>query len=291
MFGLNEIVGKSFFKDAKSQELLVTSRFFTLQGEGPFRGQPAYFIRLAKCNLACSFCDTYFDTGEWRSFELLLVEMSQVIEDFFKQRNLSVPAWAKDSPRKMILVITGGEPSLQANLSAFLQMTQPYFSHTQIESNGVSVLSDLPEKTVLVVSPKCLEKAGQAVKYLEPNSKMLARADCLKFVMSAPEDAQFSAYSEVPAWAHEWATQTGKPVFISPMNIYKREPRRAKFMRDQGQELSMAQRSEINEVVSFWEPDLLNLQKNQRNHEYAAEYCMKYGFTLNLQIHLFASLP
>jgi 7-carboxy-7-deazaguanine synthase len=30
---------------------------------------------------------------------------------------------------------------------------------------------------------------------------------------------------------------------------------------------------------------------NQRNHEYAAEYCMKSGFILNLQIHLFASLP
>ncbi|MDI1351528.1 MAG: hypothetical protein PSV35_01985 [bacterium] len=47
MFGTNEIVGKSYFKGAKSDELLVTSRFFTLQGEGPFRGHPAYFIRLA----------------------------------------------------------------------------------------------------------------------------------------------------------------------------------------------------------------------------------------------------
>jgi 7-carboxy-7-deazaguanine synthase len=48
MFGINEIVGKQFFKDAKEGELLVTSRFFTLQGEGPYRGHPAYFIRLAK---------------------------------------------------------------------------------------------------------------------------------------------------------------------------------------------------------------------------------------------------
>lgn len=55
MFGMNEIVGLKYFKNALPNTLTVTSRFYTLQGEGPFRGFPAYFIRLAKCNLACSF--------------------------------------------------------------------------------------------------------------------------------------------------------------------------------------------------------------------------------------------
>jgi 7-carboxy-7-deazaguanine synthase len=291
MFGINEIIGKAYFKDAKQDELLVTSRFFTLQGEGPYRGHPAYFIRLAKCNLACSFCDTYFDSGDWREFSSLLEEADTVIQDFFQQRNLPTPEWAKASPKKMVLVITGGEPSLQHNLSAFLEKAQHYFQYTQIESNGISVLSDLPESTTLVVSPKCLEKNGVVVRYLEPNPKMLARANYLKFVMSAPEDVKYASYSEIPAWAHEWAATTGKQVFVSPMNIYKKEPQRVKTIRDQGRDLTLAERSEINEVVSFWEPDLLDLKKNQRNHEYAAEYCMKHGFILNLQLHLFASLP
>lgn len=56
MFGTNQIVGKRHFRDAPKDSLFVTSMFFTLQGEGPFAGQPAYFIRLAKCNLACKFC-------------------------------------------------------------------------------------------------------------------------------------------------------------------------------------------------------------------------------------------
>lgn len=291
MFGLNAIVGKTFFKDAKEEELLVTSRFFTLQGEGPYRGQPAYFIRLAKCNLACSFCDTYFDSGDWRSFTSLLDEAAQVINDFFAKRSLSIPAWAEQEPRNIVLVITGGEPSLQNNLSAFLDKAQHYFRNTQIESNGISVLADMPASTTLVVSPKCLEKNGQVVRYLEPNKDMLERADCLKFVMSAPEDEYYSPYSEVPHWAHDWAQKTGKPVFVSPMNIYKKEPQRVKSIRDEGRDLTLEERSDINEVVSFWEPELLDLKKNQRNHEYAAEYCMKHGFTLNLQIHLFASLP
>ncbi|KTD42205.1 7-carboxy-7-deazaguanine synthase QueE [Legionella parisiensis] len=291
MFGLNKKVGKSFFKTAKPDELFITSRFFTLQGEGPFRGHPAYFIRLAKCNLACSFCDTYFDTGEWRSFNSLLEEANSVIAAFFQSRNLPTPSWAKGLEKKMILVITGGEPSLQQNLSAFLEEAKPYFQYIQIESNGISLLPDLPQNTTLVVSPKCLEKDAKAIRYLKPNAKMLERADCLKFVMSAPEEDRYVPYSEIPAWAHEWAEKTNKQVFVSPMNKYRKEPQRVNAIRDEGQELTLAERSEINEVVSFWEAGLLDMEKNQRNHEYAAEYCMKYGFILNLQIHLFASLP
>lgn len=290
MFGLNPIVGKSFFNKANQDELLVTSRFFTLQGEGPFRGQAAYFIRLAKCNLACSFCDTYFDSGEWKTFEFLLEEAEQVIETFFKDRNCPTPSWAQGLSKKIVLVITGGEPSLQQNLSPFLEAAAPYFQTIQIESNGTSILPNLPKPTVLVVSPKCLEKKGQVLRYLEPNSKILERADYLKFVMSAPEDTKYSPYSEIPTWAHEWAKEKNKPIFISPMTMYQKEPQEAKAMRDKGKSLTMEERSKINEVVSFWEPGLLDLQKNQRNHEYAAEYCMKYGFILNLQVHLFASL-
>lgn len=272
MFGVNEIVGKTFFKKANPDTLLVTNRFFTLQGEGPYRGFPAYFIRLAKCNLACSFCDTYFDSGDWQSFTALLDEADCVITDFFTKRNMITPKWAQGFSKKIVLVITGGEPSLQNNVSEFLKKAQNYFQYIQIESNGISLLPDMPKATTLVVSPKCVEKNGEVLRYLEPNKKVLQRADYLKFVISAKNNRKYLAYSEIPEWAHQWAAQTGKQIFVSPMNIYKKEPA-------------------SNKIVSFWEPDLLDLEQNQLNHEYAAEYCMKYGFILNLQIHLFASLP
>lgn len=291
MFGFNNKIGKAFFKEAKDCELLVTSRFFTLQGEGPYRGYPAYFIRLAKCNLACSFCDTYFDHGEWRSFDSLLEETEQVIDAFFKARNCSTPSWAKGYSKKIVLVISGGEPSLQNNVSAFLKVAANYFECTQIESNGTSLLTGLPESTTLVISPKCLEKNGQPIRYLKPNLKALERADYLKFVMSVPEDKRYSPYSEIPLWAHEWKEKTNKQIFVSPMNIYKKEPHRVQLLKSKNNALTLAERSDINEVVSFWEPDLLDLEKNQRNHEYAAEYCIKSGFIFNVQLHLFASLP
>jgi 7-carboxy-7-deazaguanine synthase len=318
MFGQNEIVGKKFFKDAPKDQLLVTSRFYTLQGEGPFRGHPSYFIRLAKCNLACSFCDTYFDSGTWKNFPELLEESDRVIEEFYTKRGMKVPEWAQDEyrpyaepetlPRNIVLVITGGEPSLQDNLVGFLKKAKYYFRNMQIESNGIHVLEGLPEEVTLVVSPKCLEKKidvvqfgtvnpreeYHAIRYLEPNPAMLERADCLKFVMCAPEmGEQFKPYAEVPQWAHDWAQSTKKPVFVSPMNIYLQEPKKAKELRaaKSQTEITIEERSEVDEVISFWEPGLLDMTKNQRNHEYAADYAMRHGFILNLQIHLFASLP
>ena len=83
---------------------------------------------------------------------------------------------------------------------------------------------------------------------------------------------------------------TGKEIYVSPMNIYKKEPQKAKEMRASNQEITIEHRSTVDEVISFWEEGLLDMKANQRNHEYAADFCMKYGFIFQVQIHLLASL-
>ena len=60
---------------------------------------------------------------------------------------------------------------LQKNIGPFLERMQDHFAFTQIESNGI-IVQDIPEHTTLVVSPKCIEKNGKPVKYLEPNPKI-----------------------------------------------------------------------------------------------------------------------
>lgn len=300
MFGHNQIVGQSYFKDA-GDKLFVTSCFFTLQGEGPYRGEPAVFVRLAKCNLNCSFCDTFFDDGDWMTINEIEDRIDKVISDHFDG---NIPIWARDlwggvampgeenkpqgalKKKEMVLVVTGGEPMLQKNLVPFLERMNLRFAKTQIESNGTLVQA-IPAETTLVVSPKCSEKHGVAVKYLEPKPEMLARADCLKFVMSADPD---SPYSSVPEWAHEWRARTGKPVFVSPMNVYNEEPQKSKQLRAEKNQITIEERSTVDEIISFWTPGLLNMQENQRNHEYAAKYCVTHGLTMNLQLHLYASL-
>lgn len=270
MFGANQIVGQKYFTN--ESRLLVTSVFLTLQGEGPFAGRPALFVRLAKCNLNCSFCDTYFDSGDWLSLDDLMDKADRVVTNYYG------PNPARRS--KLVLVVTGGEPMLQANLAPMLQLARLRFAHTQIESNGILLLP-IPTDTVLVVSPKCVEKHGRAIAYLTPNPKVLARADCLKFVLSADPT---SPYHEIPAWAIEWMLRTKKQVYISPMNMYARPPVKA------GADATLDQRSAIDEVVSFWEPGLLDAAQNQANHEYAARYCLRHGLTLSLQMHLYASV-
>jgi 7-carboxy-7-deazaguanine synthase len=299
MFGTNVIVGKKFFKEAPIDSLFITSMFFTLQGEGPYGGQPALFIRLTKCNLACSFCDTFFDAGDWMSFDEIEKKAYDTITAYWTDRNLQPPEWLANTiddekhelfgtllSLNCVLVITGGEPLLQTNLVEFLKRQVGKYKAVQIESNG-TVDQDVPEGVTLVCSPKCAEKGGVATRYLSPTKLILERADCLKFVMSADET---SPYNVVPDWAHDWKKRTGKEIYVSPMNVYNQLPHRAKLLRSKSEEITIDERSTVDEVISFWEPGLLNMPKNQENHEHAAKYCMDYGFRLNLQVHLYASL-
>jgi 7-carboxy-7-deazaguanine synthase len=280
MFGKNEIVGQKFFKDAEG--LMVVSRFMTLQGEGPYRGYPAFFVRLAKCNLACSFCDTYFDNGDWFTVDELMKEVNSSIVDHFGG---TLPAYMAGEKKEAVFVLTGGEPLLQKNINQLLIEVNKEFRYSQIESNGI-IFTEIPDETCLVVSPKCLEKNGVAVRYLAPKAETLARANCLKFVMSADQN---SPYSSVPDWAFEWRNQTGRPIFVSPMNMYNKAPR--KFDEEYSTDnIKIGERSDVDEVISFWEEGLLDMKANQINHEYTAKYCVDHGLTFNLQQHLYAGL-
>jgi organic radical activating enzyme len=261
--------------------------FFTLQGEGPYAGQPALFIRLAKCNLDCSFCDTFFDDGDWMTFDEIADKCKTTIHSYWMDRQLPVPKWALDKGLSsgVVLVMTGGEPLLQDNISPFLDRMSKVFGKTQVESNGIPD-TVVPECTTLVCSPKCGEKNGKPTKYFKPSATILERADCLKFVMSADPA---SPYHTIPDWAIEWG-QTKGDIYCSPMNIYNSFPQKIKLLRAEKGAITMAERSTVDEVISFWEPGLLDLKANQANHEYTARYCMDHGFKLNLQMHLYASL-
>lgn len=92
MYGQNESKGMDYHQDGS---LVVNECYLTVQGEGPDTGHPAVFVRLAYCNLRCSFCDSFFDQGDRLSLDALLDK----IEETRVNANL--------------VVITGGEPLLQ----------------------------------------------------------------------------------------------------------------------------------------------------------------------------------
>jgi 7-cyano-7-deazaguanosine (preQ0) biosynthesis protein QueE len=86
-------------------DTLVVSEVFgpTWQGEGPSLGRRCGFVRLGRCNLACTWCDTPF-TWDWERFdpaeELHRLTVTEVVSEL-------------DAMVIEMLVISGGEPLLQ----------------------------------------------------------------------------------------------------------------------------------------------------------------------------------
>ena len=130
--------------------LLVQSIFHTIQGEGPRAGQPATFIRLGGCNLACKFCDTEFE-----SFKPM--PLSQIISK----------ATGK------LIIITGGEPFRQP-IEKLCEELIALGKIVQIETNG-TLFRDLPKEVEIVCSPKTSEIRAD----------LDARVTAYKFLISA----------------------------------------------------------------------------------------------------------
>lgn len=121
--------------------LSVENAFFTLQGEGPYAGMPALFIRLSGCNLACYFCDTQFETGEGRAVEHVMADIL-----------------AKFTPeQRRFVVLTGGEPLRQNWSRLAKQLLANGTRLIQVETAGTCWQEDLEPlmKSIrLVCSPK-----------------------------------------------------------------------------------------------------------------------------------------
>lgn len=146
--------------------LEVVRIFRTIQGEGPYAGTPAIFVRLAGCNLRCSFCDTdYTSNRKWYSVQALLDAVS-----------LS----KRDAPINLV-VLTGGEPFRQ-NIWPFLEAyhRQSDRHESQIETNGVSWIDPpiggvVDPLTEIVCSPKTPKLHKDLMAY-DPAYKYILRA-------------------------------------------------------------------------------------------------------------------
>ncbi len=101
-------------------KLLVHSTFATIQGEGPFAGRRALFIRLAGCNLQCPGCDTEYTEGAYT------VEYDTLVQG-------ACDMFAPDF--EGLVVITGGEPFRQ-NISLLCNDLIANGLQVQIETNG-----------------------------------------------------------------------------------------------------------------------------------------------------------
>ena len=158
--------------------------FHSLQGEGHSIGTPTVFLRLALCNLTCSWCDTKY-TWDWANYDPAK-EISSLSSADIEKRILGY-----DCPH---LVITGGEPMMQQEALATLALSlKDRGFYIEVETNGT--IEPSPDMTRAVsqwnVSPK-LANSGVALDRREVPDAITAFANIenayFKFVMSEPAD-------------------------------------------------------------------------------------------------------
>lgn len=134
------------------QQLKVNEIFYSLQGEGPFSGQAAIFVRLATCTMGCPWCDTKYA----QKVNFLITE-KQILKEI------------KKYPSKLV-ILTGGEPCEQ-NIISLAKLLKAKKYQVHLETNG-SVDIDRKYFDFIAVSPK---------KYVA--KEMLKKADIIKLVI------------------------------------------------------------------------------------------------------------
>jgi 7-carboxy-7-deazaguanine synthase len=145
--------------------------FHSVQGEGPFTGVRTVFVRTARCNLRCRWCDTTysFGPGRERSIPSLLREVAR-----YRTRHVC---------------LTGGEPLLQRESVELVRRLSARGLTTVIETGGsldVRPYRGIPG-VVLSVDVKCPSSRMEGRNRWE-NLGLLRETDVLKFVIGDRKD-------------------------------------------------------------------------------------------------------
>src|SRR5271167_636811 len=112
----------------------------SLQGESSYAGLPCVFVRLAGCNLRCTWCDSEytFTGGKRMTQEEIETEVHRL------------------SPAGGLVEITGGEPLLQEREVVPLMDGLVASGYTVLlETSGERPLERVPSHVVKVVDVKC----------------------------------------------------------------------------------------------------------------------------------------
>lgn len=197
MFGQNPVAKNELAKDGYELRVVKGSPFFTIQGEGPFAGDAAVFLRLHGCPLRCFFCDTEFSNPEDPTLEVgqIITEITQV-----------APEWVR------LLVITGGEPTRQT-LHVLVSAMVGLGWTVQIETAGL-IWQECLRDTVIVCSPKTevIQSAvwdhAHAFKYVIRDGE-IDPTDGLPLTNTQKENGKAKRLAR---------PRSGAPVYLSPMD-------------------------------------------------------------------------
>jgi 7-carboxy-7-deazaguanine synthase len=148
----------------------------SVQGESSFAGLPCIFVRLAGCNLRCSWCDSEytFSGGKPYTEDEIIAEIKAL--------------W----PCRLV-EFTGGEPMLQAKellplIDRLLQMNYT----VMMETSGERPLENVPKAVYKIVDVKCPGAGAAADSFRMSNLDALNYNDEVKFVLRDRRDYEWA---------------------------------------------------------------------------------------------------
>ena len=165
-----------------STQYPIVEVFESIQGEGAFLGLGASFIRLAGCNLRCSWCDTK------HSFDVQAASLLSV--------DAILGTWRFTQP---LVVITGGEPTLH-DLGPLVRALKKLGKYVTLETNGTNPVPDEWGLDWVTVSPK----PGS-------NYAINCRADELKYVVDDDFEIGVIQTQRVPLRHIYLQVESGRP--------------------------------------------------------------------------------
>jgi len=226
----------------------------TIQGEGPFAGFPAIFVRLAGCNLECPFCDTdYTSNRQWYS----VIALEQMIDDLACQSQI-----------KPIVVITGGEPFRQP-LRELVTAIRLLGLHVQIETNGTMFqpLGVTPGREVPLHRLKDPSSGKTPMLYVN-RIKNLSIVCSPKTPTLHPKIMPYINFLKYIVSADNVSRHDGLP------------------NRVLGSQYAIARPWDGYKGVVYVQPeDHQDPEVNKANIQAAVASCMTFGYRLSLQIH------
>ncbi len=158
-------------KDNKTLNIIEV--FKSVQGETSFTGLPTTFIRLAACNLRCTWCDTAYSFGKGEKVSLQLL-VQQVKENGCSH-----------------VCITGGEPLLQSNVYSLISNLCDLGYKLNIETGGSLSIKKVDKRAVNILDIKC-PGSGMSHKNFWENMEILREHDEIKFVILNENDYNYA---------------------------------------------------------------------------------------------------
>lgn len=279
-------------KDLPKARFLVKNVFATFQGEGPFAGQLAIFVRVAGCNrgnkhTGCEFCDTDFRLlGATEMYAKTLIDRIENVRNSAADLIYLQERWN-------LTVITGGEPLLYDEaMQEFMDQIWRRLPNmrVQIETNGdlelfepngfrangdvdTRLAAEYPhrqQKLFIVVSPK----VGSRGNFRKPRNWVMRRADAVKFLIDGRVDSPYYDIPRQEGWA-DFIDLHPQRVYLSPLAVYNHAV-------------------EKGEIASAWPQagavildNLIDYEATRCNYRRAAVLARALGVRLSMQQHLF----